>query len=669
MANQKLSINIIVKNGGTAIEDCLRSACNVADEVIVVDTGSVDGTIDRVKQMHDVTLYCIEWENSFSAARNYALDRSTGEWVLYLDADEILQADRETLNTMMENEEAEGYWIVVESFLAPDLSQSKLHHNLRMFRNRPDYRFEGRIHEQILKSILRNSSREVLKESNVVIQHFGYLPEQVAIHAKINRNIQLLELSLTEEPNTPFYMYHLGVEHSRLENYEKSSQFLLRCLQNEHPKASYLPSAYYLLITNTMNQKNFAEAEKKIMQTIEAYPDYTDLYFLLGLVYSEQFLYREALEAFYKAIEIGEAPRKYISTKGTGGYLSHLKVGEIYKQLGHRKEAVERFFYVIQLAPTFRPAYQLFAACLDESSYDEREVKGMFKELASLPQSSPLYIAESLCHIGYYESAIEYLHQLDSEDYYVKSIKNEYLMQTGQCLDAIRLQKQILHELPHGHPHEDTWMIDHVICFWSEQLPIPYSILKRIENHEQINWLLSVVLLLEGASGEKPIHLSTEQFSVLIKRLLHYGFAEVAHTITTKLDVSYLLLLAKLLYTEGYQDRAAKAFLDLLELHHFDEEAYFYLGEILFDRNQYYYASKQFEIILQTNPNHWRARTGAALSYLAEGYNWISESQEYYAGVEFLQEQLKEINVAVEEMQQTNWHTRWTRRQRRNRER
>lgn len=668
MLKQKLSINIIVKNGGARIEDCLSSACDIADEVIVVDTGSVDGTIDRIKQMQGVTLYCIGWENDFSSARNYALNRSTGDWVVYLDADEILNADRETLNIMMENKEAEGYWIVIESFLAPDLSQSKLHHNLRMFRNRPNYRFEGRIHEQIIKSILRNSSQDMLKESNISIHHFGYLPEQVTIHEKINRNIQLLELSLAEEPNNPFYMYHLGVEYSRLGNYEESLQFLLHCLQNEHPQASYLASAHYLLITNMMNQKKFAEAEQKIIQTVEMYPDYTDLYFLLGLVYSEQFLYKKALDAFYKAIEIGEAPRKYISTKGAGGYLSHLKVGEVYKILGHTKEALERFFYVIQLAPKFQPAYQLFAACLAESSHDEKEVKGMFKELASLPQSSPLYIAESLCHIGYYENAIEYLHQLDSEDYSVKIVKNEYFMQTGQCLEAIRLQKQVLHELSPGHPHEDIWMIDHVICFWSEQLPIPYSILKRLE-HAQVNWLLSLVLLLEGTSGEKHIQLSMEQFSVLIKRLLHYGFVEVAGIITTKFDFLYSLLFAKLLYMEGYQERAAKTFLELLELHHFDEEAHFYLGEILFDRSQYYYAAKQFELVLQTNPNHWRARTGAALSYLAEGYNWISESQEYYSSVEFLKEQLQGINIAIEEMQQTNWHTKWTMRQRRNRER
>ncbi len=84
-----LTLSMIVKNEEKYLEDCLKSVRGVADEIVIVDTGSTDHTIE-IAQEYNAKLFHYTWINDFSAARNYALEKSTGDWVLYLDADERL---------------------------------------------------------------------------------------------------------------------------------------------------------------------------------------------------------------------------------------------------------------------------------------------------------------------------------------------------------------------------------------------------------------------------------------------------------------------------------------------------------------------------------------------------------------------------------------------------
>src|SRR5207245_1820404 len=119
----------------------------VADEIIVADTGSKDRTIEIAAGL-GAKVSSVEWQDDFSAARNFALDQATGDWVLWLSPDEELQSiARPYLDALLNHESALGYWIrVLEPPQAarPDFFTEPV--QPRLFRRQPDIRFKGRLH-------------------------------------------------------------------------------------------------------------------------------------------------------------------------------------------------------------------------------------------------------------------------------------------------------------------------------------------------------------------------------------------------------------------------------------------------------------------------------------------------------------------------------------------
>ena len=186
-AGPKLSLSMIVKNEKDVLARCLKSVKSIVNEIIIVDTGSTDKTPEIAKEF-GATILRYEWTDNFCAARNFSLDYVTGDWVLVLDADEVLIYDSsEQIARLLTDNQAEGYFIRVVNLLGepPDLETSE-DMVVRLFRNRPEYRFEGAIHEQINASIYRASGDHALKRVPLTIYHDGYLAENIKKKKKSN---------------------------------------------------------------------------------------------------------------------------------------------------------------------------------------------------------------------------------------------------------------------------------------------------------------------------------------------------------------------------------------------------------------------------------------------------------------------------------------------------
>ena len=208
-----LSLCMIVRDEEEMLPACLASAAPLVDEMVVVDTGSTDRSVDLARAA-GARVVELPWRDDFSQARNASLEAARGRWVLVLDADERLEpCSRQRLDAAIAAcGEEEAMTVEIRSKLAGGVWQST--HILRLFRRRPEHRYQGRIHEQIAGSIARRLGRGAISpaRSPLVARHLGYLPERLASRDKKQRNENLLRAEVRRAPEDPAARFLLARE-------------------------------------------------------------------------------------------------------------------------------------------------------------------------------------------------------------------------------------------------------------------------------------------------------------------------------------------------------------------------------------------------------------------------------------------------------------------------
>ena len=199
-----ISAALIVRDEAAFIEDCLRSLIGNVDEIVLVDTGSRDRTVE-IASRFPVKLDHFAWCDDFSAARNFALERASGDWILYIDADERLEIpDRDAFRSML-SDRGKVAWTLR---LHPRVGWTA-YSELRVFRNDPRIRFEGVIHENPWSGIAAVAAADGLAvgTGDCTLHHVGYEGDQ---RPKNARNIPLLRALLARAPEHLFCWWHLG---------------------------------------------------------------------------------------------------------------------------------------------------------------------------------------------------------------------------------------------------------------------------------------------------------------------------------------------------------------------------------------------------------------------------------------------------------------------------
>lgn len=194
---------MIVRDEERFLEGCLASISGIVDEIVVVDTGSVDRTIDIAKSF-DVVLLTRQWRNDFAWARNEALAAATGDWILYIDADERLTVPPgHDLKEGLDREDVISSRVI----FYPRLNVTP-YREYRLFRNDPEIRFRGSMHETMVPDILRleREQGKLSIDSAAEIQHLGYEGDQSHKYA---RNIPMLRAALETNPDRIYYWHDL----------------------------------------------------------------------------------------------------------------------------------------------------------------------------------------------------------------------------------------------------------------------------------------------------------------------------------------------------------------------------------------------------------------------------------------------------------------------------
>ena len=214
----RLSQALIVKNEEDNIERALSWGRSFLDEQIVVDTGSTDRTVEIAKRC-GAAVYHFDWVNDFSAAKNFALEKCTGDWIFFLDADEYLEpADPIQIKKALQNAAAQGAnsiscTLVNLSDTMEELDQAVL---IRILKNEPGLHYYYPIHEQILfPSGLKTCNAAEL----LTIKHTGYTREAIINKDKTRRNLEIINHYLAQNPNDYVMISYLADEYRSVQDY------------------------------------------------------------------------------------------------------------------------------------------------------------------------------------------------------------------------------------------------------------------------------------------------------------------------------------------------------------------------------------------------------------------------------------------------------------------
>ena len=343
-----LSLCIIAKDEEMFIEECIKSVYDLIDEIVLVDTGSQDRTVE-IALKYGAKVYSIEWENDFSKAKNYAIENSTGDWIIFLDADERLHPDdkEKLVNAITScSEETEAVLTKILNFV--DFFQSQIgevHYNYRIFRNKNELRFIYPIHENLWNIKEERSPYAFI--SDIRILHFGYIDAIYNKKKKNERNLSILKEYLKKDPNNFFHNLNIAVEYYNLGRFEEALEYLL-AVKGNFSVESVLATRYlrYLIFTYIQLGK-FTEAYKIIFDSKRLFLEMGNLdflYFEVVWYYSQsliQFCIKKLQELVEKFSNLDNQNIVFnLSNIGLSVIDYKLFLAHCYEKLGNYQECV-----------------------------------------------------------------------------------------------------------------------------------------------------------------------------------------------------------------------------------------------------------------------------------------------------------------------------------------
>jgi tetratricopeptide (TPR) repeat protein len=366
---QRLSLCMIVKDEEEMLPRCLAAAAPAVDEIVVVDTGSSDRTIE-IARSFGATVIERAWTGSFSEARNASFDAATGDWLMFLDADEVLVGeDVERLRALRGQTWREAFYLSEISYTG-ELGDgtAATHTALRVFRARPQYRFSGSLHEQIADTLPLHLP-ERIRATDIRIEHFGYLGAVRDAKEKSRRNIELLLKQRDEGAVTPFLHYNLGSEYgavgdssAALAEFERAWELI------EHDPArrswGFMPALTSRLVRALRICGRHQECVVRADAGLARYPGFTDLVFEQASARLALGDVDGALRGWQRCIEMGDAPSRYTATVGMGTFLPTIAIAELRHAQGATGEAVALLDACVGEFPGFFGLVLPFAAAL-----------------------------------------------------------------------------------------------------------------------------------------------------------------------------------------------------------------------------------------------------------------------------------------------------------------
>ncbi len=353
-----LSTCLIVKNEEKHLATCLKSVQAISEEIVVVDTGSNDRTVEIAREL-GAKVFHYEWQKDFAAARNFANEQATSDWILQLDADEeLFPEDQVKVRELIHQGKCNGAYLALHNRVSSTFgeNQPSVHYLVRLYRNSRDFYFINPIHE-----VLQISGEVLPVDINIL--HHGYNLDEDFLAKKKKRNAEILYKRLEENPESVTTLFYLCMMHVGKKEFDLAASFGKQALEKINPRDASKQHLYLMLLNNlaliAIEKKEFDSAQQYCLEAIEINENYLDPYYFLGLAYVQTQKPELAKETFVNYLrkheEISGKPvfNLFASSSDTYLYQVYHFLGKIYRKEGERSQAKEMLLKSVELNPGF----------------------------------------------------------------------------------------------------------------------------------------------------------------------------------------------------------------------------------------------------------------------------------------------------------------------------
>ncbi len=579
---------MIVRNEESNIANCIHNLKRVVDEVIVVDTGSEDGTIQIAKDL-GAFVYEQKWENDFSKARNAALDQAKGDWIIFLDADEYFSEDslpkvRSIIEQTHSKQSVNGILCGLVNIDTDNQKAIGSYDILRIFRNGKKYRFINRIHEEIRyggKALQCENKRDEL-----MIIHTGYSSSKS--DKKIRRNLELLLNNRNDEKAD----YYLAITYHLLKDYDHALKHAESALSDpavtQYDYLAYKLHMIRIMVAVDQEFHNKEKIRKLIGEANKNFGNHPEIAKIEAAYFMKEKQYEKALEKYLFALECHKNGKVWTQNDFEGSLPDvYFSVAEILCLMNRETDALD---YYVRL--------------LSVDKYNVPGFMNMLKLFREVPEDDVIAFLNSIYDIGR-EEDVSFIVSIISKTgrpklilYYTIIWNKTFLHEDDVLIYAFLSQGNYRQSLEiamlyaEAEPKAYAPLVTAIILMGG--LYSEADIIKEKLGPDYFNLILCFA---EGGhySGEKDIYLSV--LSLLVKFSGQHEFINFIKIVRDS-DSSIRWEIAEFLIHEHQYEWAIRSYTDLYSLPCCEDrktDALFKLGYCYYKLKQYRESLDWFE--------------------------------------------------------------------------
>ncbi len=389
-----ISLCMIVKDEAVNLPRCLASVKDVVDEMVIIDTGSGDAT-PTIAEQAGAKVEFVVWNDDFAQARNVSLDQATKDWILVLDADEVLTEQGRLLIKAIKKDQPLGKIESADLLLVTMMrreigaNQSPYTQVSRLFRNLTEIKFTRPYHEGVDDSVealmAADAHWQVAQFGSIGLDHTGYRVDAIAAKDKFSRAKRIMEAHLQAHPQDAYTANKLGALYTQNNEWDKALSTLTMALRsgNFDPATQY-ELHYHLGITRRHRAPLTGEmdlAEEHYRQAI-ALP-------IAGLLKLGAYLNLGALLKKKGDLDGALAQYEAAARIDPTQPMSHFNLGVVHRARGYLEPALRAYEYAIVLDPNYGAAYQNLGVVLFKLGRLPESKRAFEKAIALIASSDP----------------------------------------------------------------------------------------------------------------------------------------------------------------------------------------------------------------------------------------------------------------------------------------